>query len=98
MIGGYLEKDRIVFVKDILGAIPVMDIPINNQNFANPMFLLSIPCSDCRVIKNAKAHTLVWGGVVTGRAAEAKRMTSQVGLKMVDCMQGTSRGPQGDLP
>ena len=62
------------------------------------MPLLSIACSDCRVIKDAKTHTFVWGGVVTGWAAEAKRMASPWTEDMVNCMQGTSRGPQGDIP
>ena len=49
---------RVCF-EDVLGSIPVVDIPIHNENALSPELCLSRPRGDCGVIKKTASHGLV---------------------------------------
>ncbi len=63
--------------QDCLSAIPVMDIPVDDEDFFEVMPPLRIESSDCNVSDEAEAHRAISQRVVPGRPHGAKR--SQVG-------------------
>ena len=92
------KEDRIVVIENVLGAVPMVDVPINDKNFSNPMFLLSVSGGNGCVIEDAKTHPLGRSGVMTGRTGQAKGMTSQVVQNVINRKKRAAGGAQGDLP
>lgn len=57
------KKDLVVFVKLFLGAIPVMDVPIENTNSFS--LISGVSSSDCHVVENAEACRIRALGMMT---------------------------------
>ena len=92
------KEDRIVVIENVLGAVPMVDVPINDKNFSNPMFLLSVSGGNGCVIEDSKPHPLGRSGVMTGRTGQAKGMISQVAQNVINRKKRAAGGAQGDLP
>src|SRR5205823_15021883 len=68
------EEDRSIFVKDVLCSVPVMHIPIGNEDAFGPEALLRVARCDRDVIEQAKPHASRSTGVVPWRPNRAKRI------------------------
>ena len=55
LVSREIENRRIV-PEDFLRAVPVMDVPVDDQNSFNAVLRLSVPRADRGVIKKAKSH------------------------------------------
>ena len=55
LVSREIENRRIV-PEDFLRAVPVMDVPVDDQNTFNAVLRLSVPRADRGVIKKAKSH------------------------------------------
>lgn len=66
------KEDRRAFVKDVLGSIAVVDIPIEDADSFDGVGLLGVVGSNSDIIEEAKAHGFFSTGVVTGRAHEVE--------------------------
>src|SRR4051812_25985665 len=58
------KKHRSILVKNILGSVAMMHIPIRNEHFSDFMFCLRVTRSDCNVIEKAKPHAFDRGGMM----------------------------------
>ena len=61
-------KDRSVIIKNVLGAVAVVIIPVHDQHAADAMLLLQIPGSNGDIIEDAESHTAIRCGVMARRA------------------------------
>jgi hypothetical protein len=66
------ESDLFVAPEDLLGAVAVMHIPVDDQNAIESEFVDRQPGADRHVVKQAKAHRRGGTGVVPRRANETK--------------------------
>ena len=53
------EEDVWVFFEDFIGRVPMMNIPIENQNFPNPMGPHGILHRDRHIVEDAEAFDLL---------------------------------------
>ena len=51
-------------IKQILNAVAVMDVPINNQNPLETKLFDRIACGDAQVVKNAKTARAIYQGMM----------------------------------
>ena len=65
------HEDIVLFPKGLLATVSVMDVPINDCNAFDAMYLLCVAHGQDDVVEDAKAHALVCFGVMTGRANQA---------------------------
>jgi hypothetical protein len=82
LVGAEVEHG-VVFFEDMLGAVSVMDIEINDEH-SPKADLLGIPCADSDVIEYAESHCFVGFGMVTGGAHRAERAFYLSALAFVD--------------
>lgn len=61
------EQHGAVLVKDVLRAVSVVNIPVNNGDPLRPMFALRVPGRYRDVVKEAEAHTSRGVSVMAGR-------------------------------
>jgi hypothetical protein len=66
-------QDGRVLLKDVLRAVPVMDIPVKDRDPFDPMPVLRISRPYRDVVEQAETHRRVGLGMVPGRAHCAKR-------------------------
>jgi hypothetical protein len=97
------EKHGAVGVKNILGAVTVMHIPIRNEHFSESMLALRIAGRDGNVIKNAEAHALVGTSMVPRRPHNAKGVLNRAALNRaldhrVNGVQDAARCIERDIP
>lgn len=64
------EEDGGAFVKDVLGSVAVVDIPVEDADPFDAVCLLGVVGRNGDIIEEAKAHRFFGTGVVTGRAHE----------------------------
>ena len=64
------EEDRVVVAEDLLGAVAVVDVPIDDRHAPDPELGLRVPRSDRDVVEQAEAHRAAGQRVVAGRADE----------------------------
>src|SRR5205085_7266390 len=64
------EEDRVVVAEDLLGAVAVVDVPIDDRHAPDPELGLGLPRSDRDVVEQAEAHRATGQRVVAGRADE----------------------------
>ena len=66
------EEDTVIFVKDVLSAGSVVDIPVNDQHAFKAKDLLCESRSQSDVVEEAKAHSIGGAGMVPRRPNEAE--------------------------
>lgn len=79
-----VENCRII-LKDMLGTIPVVHVPIKNSNFLHAVPTLGIARTNCNVIEQAEAHRPVTLGMMTRWTNGAER---SVDLSFLNSING----------
>ena len=100
VVGGLVHRqieDVGILVEDGLAAVPVMDVPINDQNALYPL-LLSVARADRHVAEQAKPHRPVGRGVVPRRPDWAERVARCAGEHGVDRAEEAPHCRQGGVP
>ena len=72
LVGGE-EEDGVVVVEGVLGAVAVVDVPIDDEDFADAIFFLGVAGGDGDVVEDAESAAAGLGGVVAGGADRARR-------------------------
>ena len=57
----------VVIIEDVLRAIAVVHVPVNDRHPLGAIGLLRVPCRDGRLVEQAEAHGGVFLGMVAGR-------------------------------
>ena len=63
-----------IFVKDILGAVAVMHVKVQDRDTLEPVYVHGVACAHSHIVENAKSHCAVIRGVVTTRSHGTKRI------------------------
>ncbi len=94
-MGRHVQHVRIV-VEDVLGAVAVVHVPIDDRH-ALPG-CCELRRSDRDVVEEAEAHRPVGHGMVSRRAARRKGDVTRSGLERVDGVEHGTGGPQRGGP
>ena len=90
---GTEKKDRSIFVKDVLRAVAVMNVPIDDGDMLGSVDRLRMARGDGDVIENAKAHAARLARVMAWRANGTKRIVDFAPKNGVNRGDGTASGP-----
>ena len=92
------EMNLAVLVEDVLRAVAVMDVPIDDQDTPQSV-RLSLPSRDRDVVEQAKTHWVVGQRVMSRRTDEAQRsaMLRVRCQHLIDRRAGCASGSDGDL-
>src|SRR5215469_4755141 len=85
-------KDGWVPIKDILSAVAMMDVPIDDCDALESVARLSVPGAYRRVVEQAKAHRGTWSRVMSGRPHQSKGIIGLPSDYRVNCGDGRSGG------
>ena len=72
------EQDRGIGVVDLLGAVAVVDVPVEDRHALEPVGLLRVAGRDRDVVEQAEAHRPIDAGVVAGRAGQGEQAVGPV--------------------
>ena len=97
------HQHPVVAGNDVLGAVAVVHVEINNRHPFETVHIERMAGSDGHIVEKAKAHRRVAGGVVAGRADGTKRIArlavdDQIGrrhrctCRMQGCLIGVAAG------
>lgn len=95
---GAEEEDGAVFVEDVLGAVAVVDVPIDDEDAIEAVTALGVAGGDGDVIKDAKAHAVAGIGVVTGWPDEAEGSVDGPGRDGIHGGESAADGGEGGGP
>src|SRR5262249_47197293 len=90
-------KDRWIAIKDVLGAIAVMDIPIDDYDPFRSVSRLSISGAYRGVVEQAKPHRCSWSRMMSRGPHQSKGINRLPGHDGVDCRYGCSGGEPRDF-
>lgn len=90
------EEDGGVVVKDVLGAVAVVDVPVHDEDFRCTVFFLGVAGADGDVIEEAEAHALGGAGVVAGGTDGAEGALELAGHDEVHGIEDGADGVGGD--
>src|SRR5687767_7429241 len=88
-------KDGIILPENILRAVTMMDVPIDDEDVFHAVLDLSIPCGDCGIVEQAKSHGVVRRRMMTGRTDKRESSTagfSKHGIDRRRCGAGRQLG------
>src|SRR4051794_10103997 len=86
------KQDRAVCVENVLRAVAVMNIPVNDRYAPQSKLCLSVPGCNRNRVKKAKSHAASRGCVVPGRASQTECILHGVRTNGIHCVQCTSHG------
>ena len=78
------EQDGRIFLEDLLRAIPVVEVPVENQDAPVAMLLLGVSSRDGNCIEEAKPHCGIGPGMVAGRTNERKGVACLSQSNLID--------------
>ena len=67
-------EDRSIAIEDILRAVTVVDVPIDDRHLGDPVLLLRVARGDGDIIKQAETHAAIGRGMMAGRPHGAERV------------------------
>ena len=70
------EEDRVVVPEDLLGPVPVVDVPVDDRHAPGAELRLREPCRDRHVVEEAEAHGVARPRVVARRADEREALAA----------------------
>ena len=70
------KENRRIFIEDVVRAIAVMNIPIDDRNSPQPVMPLKIPSGDRDIGKQAKPHRAIGESMMSGWPNRAERVIS----------------------
>lgn len=90
--------------EDVLGAVSVMDIPIDDQDPLHSILFLSVAGSNRRIVENAESHRPFARGMMTRRPHQAERPAAILlhhlvhsGYRATGCEQRNIEGFTADV-
>ena len=99
-IGERGEHDQIVnapFPKDVLCAISVMDVEIDDRDALSAVGRLGMSCGDGRIVEEAKTHRRRDFGMMAGRSRGDEGVSDLLGHHLVDSEYRAAGRAQGRL-
>jgi hypothetical protein len=67
------KQDSFILAKDLLGAIPLVDIEVDNGHALEVVLMQCMSGTDSNIVVEAKPHRPLTFGVVAGRSNTTKR-------------------------
>ena len=92
------EHDGAVVVEDVLRAVAMVDVPIDNQHAGEPVLLLRVARADRNVVEDAEAHAARGSGVMARGPHGAEGGVGLLTAHQVDGAQHASHGFGRHLP
>jgi hypothetical protein len=92
------EEHLAALVEGGLGAVAVMDVPVEDQHSLGAVCRQGVPRGDRCVRKEAEAHRAVGLGVVAGRAQRSEAGRRSTAQQRVDERAGPACGVQRGVP
>ena len=94
-MGGKIQ-DPVVLPKRVLSPVAVMEVPIDNQDFFQPVMSTGILGGQGHIIEQAKAHGPIGFSMMARRPDEGKAIIDGLpGQQGIDQVEKTSGGHQG---
>src|SRR5690606_13748439 len=90
------ESDRWILVENLLRAVTVMNVPVDNQYAGKPVRSLSVPGGNGHVGEQAEAHRVGGKGMMSWRPREHDRLALRVGERGIDRSQRGSGSKAGN--
>jgi hypothetical protein len=91
LVGAEIEHGAIV-VKDVLGAVTVVDVPIDDEDLFDAVGALGLACGDGFGVEDAEPHAADAGGMVAAGADGAESIAEFTGDDGVNRCHGTTDG------
>ena len=91
------KQHAAVLIEDVLGAIAVMHVPIDDGDFLRPVLLLAMTCGDGDVVEQAETHALGRSCVVAGWAHGAEGVFDLASENGIDGIQDSANGLNGHV-
>ena len=85
------------FIEDVLGAVAVMDVPIDDQDPGQLVSQPGVVGGEGDVVEQAEAHAARRRGMMAGRTDQAQGVGLLAGQHGIDGGNARSRGSQRDL-
>ena len=96
LMRAHIENAGIVF-KQVLRAIAVVDIPVEDENLFQVMLFLQVAGGNCNVVKKTKPQGGIVLGVVTGRANECEAVIGAASCDLISQVQHRACGQAGNI-
>ncbi len=90
-------KNGWVSFEDVLGAVAMMNVPIDDYHSCQSVFFLDIPSRDRGIIEQAEAHCPIEFCVMTGRANRAKGSVHIAFHYRIHCTKGSPDSESGNF-
>ena len=91
------EEHTAVLIKDVLRAVAVMHVPIDDEHLVRAVFALGVAGADTDAVEQAEAHALIRSGVMAWRAHSAKSVVHLARHDRIHRVHHTTDGAQGDV-
>ena len=91
-----VEHNFGIFVEDVLSAVAVMDIPVDDEHALKLVSYPGMLSGERDVVEETEAHTLDLGCMVSGRPHQAKRRLVRAFQHGVDCRYASPGRRQSD--
>ena len=96
LMRAHIENAGIVF-KQVLRAIAVVDIPVEDENLFLAMLFLQVARGNCNVVKKTKPQGSIMLGMVTGWANECKAVIGVAPRDLIGQIQHRACGQAGNI-
>src|SRR5690606_6669570 len=91
-------EDTRILVEDVLRAVAVMHIPVDDQDALDAVFRLCSTRRDRDVVEQTEAHCAIRGRMMSGRTAQRERGPRAAAHDEVDGIDRTARGGCRRIP
>ena len=92
-----MKRTSGIGVEGVLGAVAVVDVPVDDQDALDAVGSLGVAGGDDDVVEDAEAHAEVGDGMVAGRADVGEDPRRPAGDGGIDRGHAGAGGQQGDL-
>ena len=90
------EQHGWVFVKRILRAVTMMDVPIHDENLFHAVLMFQIRRANRHGIKQTKTHRSIWQSMMAGRTHQGKTAGAFLCRNTIEQRKKTSRCEHAD--
>ena len=92
------KKHRIIRVENILRAVAVVHVPIENRDSLDAVDGLRVPGRHGDMVEKAEAHGAIRRRMVSGRSHRAKGVIDASGQRRIDGVHHATRRQSGNFP
>src|SRR4029450_3394474 len=90
-------EDRVVAIEEVLGAVAVMDVEVDDEDSLPGGAPLQVPRGPRDLVEEPEPHGALARGVVSGRADGAERVPRAPGRDLIDGREQRADREPGDL-